>query len=78
MVSIIRRNPPPPPAAPEPPPTPSICLSRKVGQRIILTLPDGRRVEVEVVPNKGRRDLTRLRFTAPADVGVWREEIAPR
>lgn len=56
--------------------TPTICLSRKVGQRIILILPDGRRVAVEVAERDGR-DLTRLRVTAPEDVGVWREEIAP-
>lgn len=50
-----------------------LVLSQNPKQRIILTLPDGRKVTIE---NLSRR--TKLGFTAPADVKILREELEGR
>lgn len=40
---------------------------------VVLTLPDGRRMEVMVVDLRG--DRCRLGFTAPEDVAIHRSEV---
>jgi carbon storage regulator len=48
-----------------------LVLSRKKGERIMI----GRQVEVCVVSIRG--DRVRLGFEAPAQVSIWRGELAP-
>ena len=51
-----------------------LYLSRGEGQRLTLTLPDGRTVTVDVLElDRGR---VRLGIDAPCDIIVDREEIA--
>ena len=54
-----------------------LTLSRKAGERVVLTLPDGREIWVGVVTVKANGSV-RLGFTAPDDVEIWREELLAR
>lgn len=53
----------------------ALVLTRKVGERVIITLPDGRKVEIAVTEVYGRR--VKVSVTAPQDVPVYRSEIDP-
>ena len=50
-----------------------LVLSRRLGERVVLTMPDGRRIDVCLVDVD--RGKVRLGFTAPADVTIHRLEI---
>jgi carbon storage regulator CsrA len=50
-----------------------LVLKRQKDERIILTLPDGSRITVQVVSGGS----VQLGIDAPPAVGIWREEIAP-
>lgn len=50
-----------------------LVLSREVGEKVILLLPDDRRIEVLVVAND--RGRTKLGFIAPPDVRINRESV---
>jgi len=51
-----------------------LILKRRPNQRVRLTLPDGRHVWVACMPHEGG---TQLRFEAPKDVVISREELLP-
>lgn len=53
-----------------------LSLSRLPGERLILILPDGRRIVVEAV-NVQRGRVT-LGVEAPQDVRIFREELLER
>lgn len=50
-----------------------LVLSRSVGQDVVMTLPDGRRVRIAVIHVDGR--TARLGFEAPSDVVIHRGEV---
>lgn len=50
-----------------------LVLSRKYGEGVVITTPEGRRILVHVVGVQGGR--VRLGFEADAEVKVWRSEI---
>lgn len=50
-----------------------LTLTRKVDEKVILLLPDGRRAEVWV--NEIRRNQVRVSFDAPRDIKILREEL---
>ena len=51
-----------------------LVFSRNVDERVILTMPDGRRIAVMLIEIKGT-NRARLGFDAPQDVRIHREEI---
>lgn len=53
-----------------------LVLTRHIDQRVILTLPDGRRGAVVVVEAHGGK--ARLGFEFPADVQIHRENVQAR
>lgn len=50
-----------------------LILTRAVDERIIIPLPDGRDLRIQVVQIRG--DRVRIGVEAPPDVAVHREEI---
>ena len=50
-----------------------LALSRKIGESLILTLEDGRKIQVQVVDVDGRR--VRIGIDAPKSVRVLRGEV---
>jgi carbon storage regulator len=52
-----------------------LVLCRKLGETIVLSRPDGLRVEIAVVDVV--RDKVRLGITAPDDVKIVRSELLP-
>ena len=50
-----------------------LALTRRIGESVILTLPDGRRVEVTITDKSAGQ--VRLGIEAPKDVRIDREEI---
>jgi carbon storage regulator CsrA len=52
-----------------------LTLSRKAGERVLLTLPDGQEIWVSVVTVKANGSV-RLGFDAPPDVDIYREDLA--
>ena len=50
-----------------------LILSRPIGSRVLLQMPDGRACWIEVV--QVSRGAVRLGFTAPHDVKILREEV---
>lgn len=53
---------------------PGLVLTRNVDERVVVTLPDGRRMYVTLVAIRtGER--AKLGFNAPSDVQIQREEI---
>ena len=50
-----------------------LVLSRKRDEKILITLPDGRLVEIMVVDIQG--DKVRLGIEAPKEVPVHRQEV---
>jgi carbon storage regulator CsrA len=54
-----------------------LVIGRREGEHVIETLPDGRRVRVDVV-RVSRDGYVRLGFTAPMDVTVHRGEVQLR
>lgn len=62
---------------------PSLILKRRFGQRVIITTRAGERIEIEMMGvvqggHVHRQGTASLRFTAPADVLIDREEVAIR
>lgn len=56
---------------------PSLSLSRWRGERFMIEMPDQRWMSIEIVEARGDGKV-RMRFKAPADVRVWREEVLIR
>ncbi len=50
-----------------------LVLSRKVRERIVIVLPDGREIWITVVEIRGTK--VRLGITAPDDIPVHRESV---
>lgn len=51
-----------------------LTLTRKPNERIILELPDGRKIVVE--PRDIRRNQVAIGIDAPQDVIIYREELS--
>lgn len=54
-----------------------LTLSRKAGERVLLTLPDRQGIWVSVVTVRANGSV-RLGFDAPPDVDIKREELLAR
>lgn len=54
-----------------------LILRRRLDEKVILGLPDGRRVTIQVAEII-RHHAVKLAFFADADIPIWREEIAPK
>jgi carbon storage regulator CsrA len=53
-----------------------LILSRRLDEKVILTLPDGERVTIQVIGFKSGTPLTvRLGFDAPKEIAIHREEV---
>jgi carbon storage regulator CsrA len=52
-----------------------LVLTRAVGEEVVLTLPDGRRIVVQVLGRNHQE--VRLGFLAPEDVVIKRRELLP-
>lgn len=50
-----------------------LVLTRRAAERLVLLLPDGERITVQVV--RLGRERVRLGVEAPPHVAVWREEL---
>jgi carbon storage regulator CsrA len=50
-----------------------LSLTRRIGQEVVVTLPDGREMIVKVLTLAA--DKVRLGFAAPADVKIMRTEL---
>jgi carbon storage regulator CsrA len=50
-----------------------LVLSRRPGQSVFFTTPDGSRVEVFLLDVDG--SVVRMGFKAPQDVEIWRGEL---
>lgn len=50
-----------------------LTLARKKDEAVILTLEDGRRIEVLVANIRG--DNVQIAFNAPRGVKIWRSEV---
>lgn len=55
-----------------------LTLTRKPGERVVLTMPDGRTITVTFWEYQHRRHGAKLSFEAPADVVIMREELLER
>ena len=55
-----------------------LVLSRKVGERIVLTLPGGSEIWLSLLAIDRSRGYVRLGLEAPADVVISREELLLR
>lgn len=53
-----------------------LALTRRIGESVILTLPDGRRVEVTITDKSAGQ--VRLGIEAPKDVRIDRDEVFQR
>lgn len=53
-----------------------LTLSRQLGERIVILLEDGQRIELVV--REIRRNQVRIKFIAPLSVKVMRLEVAER
>lgn len=53
----------------------SLVLSRRVGEAVIISLPDGREVKVSLLDILGRR--ASVGVEAPRDVAIRRDELLP-
>jgi sRNA-binding carbon storage regulator CsrA len=53
-----------------------LLLARKPGEQIVLILPDGRTMAVQVTHSRNRQNI-KVAFEAPQDVRIMRPEIAP-
>ena len=51
-----------------------LCLNRYPGERILITLPDGRQIALAVLAITPWGKV-RLGIEAPRDIEVWREEL---
>ena len=56
---------------------PLLSLTRRYGQRTILTLPDGQRIVITPEPVSAKEKV-KLMFDAPAEVRIVREEVLHR
>lgn len=54
-----------------------LILSRKIREQILVIMPDGRLIEVEVMDRKGSGEV-KIGVGAPPDVKIYRREIAPQ
>lgn len=55
------------------PPQTGLCLSRRDGEQIIITIPDGRTVTITV--HGKHRGKTHLHFAAERDIAIDRKEV---
>lgn len=53
-----------------------LALTRRIGESVILTLPDGRRVEFAITDKSAGQ--VRAGIDAPKDVRIDREEVIER
>ena len=53
-----------------------LVLSRKVGEAVIITAPDGTQIVLMMVEVRG--DKTRIGIAAPTTYTIYREEIQSR
>jgi carbon storage regulator CsrA len=53
-----------------------LVLSRRPGESIIVTTPNGETIRVKV--NRVRGEVVSLAFDARIEVGIYREELAER
>ncbi len=53
-----------------------LVLSRKIGEQLVATMPDGRTMTITVCRVAGNR--VTLGLNAPADVQIVRQELPPR
>lgn len=53
-----------------------LVLARRVGEWVVIPLPDGRRIRIQVT--KSERGMVRLGFEAPDDIEINREEVQDR
>lgn len=54
---------------------PKLTLTRETNESVVIGLPDGRRMTVTVVSGSKISGNLRLRFDAPSDITIHREEI---
>lgn len=54
-----------------------LCLSRKVGEAVVLRMPDKRTITVKVYEIRGWNKV-RLAFDAPDDVTIHRDSVQQR
>jgi carbon storage regulator CsrA len=53
-----------------------LILSRRLNEKVILTLPTGERITIQVIGWKSGTPLTvRLGFDAPQEIAIHREEV---
>lgn len=52
-----------------------LVLSRKIGESVVIELPDGRIVEAVVTDIEPDRLRCKLAIGAPEDVPIWRSEL---
>ena len=50
-----------------------LILTRRRRERVFIRLPDGRDLIVQLIETKGTRAV--IRFEAPADIKIFREEL---
>lgn len=53
-----------------------LVTNRRIGEGLVITLPDGRVIVVKVISVKGQSSC-RLGVDAPADVHIRRDELPP-
>jgi len=54
-----------------------LLLSRREHEEVVIVMPDGRHVVIEVMDISSYRQQVRLGINAPQDVRIWRREILP-
>lgn len=52
-----------------------LVLSRRENEEVVLQLPDGGEVVIQVARLRG--EIVRLGFEAPRGVRIWRRELLP-
>lgn len=53
-----------------------LVLSRKAGEKVVVTVPPSdKETKVEVIVTEQRHDRTRIGFVAPRNVSIHRQEI---
>lgn len=54
---------------------PRLALTRRVGQRVLLSLSDGKAIIIAIVEIDPQRKAVRITIEAPAEVIISREEL---
>lgn len=55
-----------------------LVLSRRIGEKIVMTTPDGYKIEVTLLGEAVNHEGFRLGFDAPKGVVILREEVVPK